>query len=77
MVATMAKRRTGEARPSSAEPEADAKINTNIDPVIRRQMDLFIETHNAEDEHPASIRSTVEGALKMYLRDKGFWPPKK
>lgn len=49
---------------------------TYVDADIRAALDAFIRTHNQSDEHPASLRSCVEAALKMYLREKGFWPPK-
>lgn len=53
-----------------------AYLNTQIDEDIRAQVDAFIADHNAKDEHHATLRSTVEAALKLYLKSKGFWPPK-
>jgi len=52
-----------------------ANINTYVDEDLRQQLDAFIEAHNAKDEHPATVRSTIEAALRMYLKSKGFWPP--
>lgn len=45
-----------------------------IDEDIRAGMDAFIAQHNATDDHPASVRSTVEAALRSYLKSKNFWP---
>lgn len=53
-----------------------SQLNTQIDEDIRAQVDVFIAEHNAKDEHHATLRSTVEAALKMYLTSKGLWPPK-
>lgn len=69
-------------RRSKPKPAADAKkparaganINTYVDEDIRAAMDAFIEKHNEKDEHPATVRSTIEAALKMYLKANGFWP---
>lgn len=73
---------TSPRRPAAAKAEEPKKgvrsgknINTNVDDDVRDQLDAYIEAHNAKDEHPASIRSTVEAALKLYLKGKGFWPP--
>jgi hypothetical protein len=70
----MAQRKKPDAATHPA--RSGANINANVDEDIRAQMDAFIADHNAKDEHPASVRSTVEAALKAYLREKGFWPPK-
>ena len=51
-------------------------INTQIDDDIREQMDAFIADYNAKAEHHATLRSTIEAALKMYLTSKSHWPPK-
>lgn len=51
-------------------------VNTQIDEDIRAAMDAYIADHNAKDEHYATLRSTIEAALKQYLKSKGFWPLK-
>ncbi|MDB5307049.1 MAG: hypothetical protein JWO38_1251 [Gemmataceae bacterium] len=69
------KDRTGKSGPKRPNRSGVA-LGCYIDADIRQQMDVFIAEHNQSDEHPASVRSTVEAALKMYLRAKGFYPPK-
>jgi len=67
---------TEKPRASRPADKGDATLNTKLDAVIREQMDAYIADHNEKDEHHATLRSTVEAALKMYLKSKGFWPPK-
>jgi hypothetical protein len=63
-------------KPANRPPgEREPKINTNLDPAVRRALDGYIAAWNATHEHPATIRTTVEAALKMFLRSKGHWPP--
>lgn len=52
-------------------------LNSYIDEDVRFQLDEFLRDYNSKNEHPASLRSSIEAALKMYLKDKGFWPPPK
>ena len=49
-------------------------LNLRIDEDIHAAMESYIADHNSKDEHKASKTSTVEGALKQYLKSKGFWP---
>lgn len=58
--------------------EGQSPLNLNVDADLRDCLDRYIEQHNADEknEHHATVRSTVEAALKMYLKSKGFWPPK-
>ena len=51
-------------------------LNFYVDEELRKALDAFIADYNARNEHPASLRSTLEAALKAYLKGKGFWPPK-
>lgn len=76
-MSVMAKSRAdkSEAAESKRPNRSGVPINTHIDEDIRAAIDAFIADHNAKDEHAATLRSTVEGALKMYLKAKGFWPP--
>lgn len=71
----MAKQRV-KTNGGAKDPTDDAKLNTGIDPELRRQMDQYIADWNARNPHPATIRSTVEAAMKMFLRDAGYWGEK-
>lgn len=53
-----------------------AAVQAFIDPEIRAAVDDFIEDYNAENEHKATLTSTLEAALKMYLAARGHWPRK-
>jgi hypothetical protein len=44
-----------------------------IDTDLRKAIDDYIASYNEASEHPASVRSTVEAALKAFLVEKGFW----
>lgn len=62
--------------PAENEPtRAGVQLNAVVDQEIRDQLTAYMKAHNASDEHRATIRSCLEAALKMYLKDKGFWPP--
>ena len=49
-------------------------LGTYTDDDIRAALDAYIADHNATAEHPATVRSAVEAALKLFLKGKGFWP---
>jgi hypothetical protein len=51
-------------------------VNAQIDPEVRAAMDAYIAYYNNNHIHHASIRSTLEAALKDFLRKEGHWPPK-
>lgn len=51
-------------------------LSCYVDEDIRAAMDDYVAKHNETAEHPASVRSTVEAALKAFLNGKGFWPRK-
>lgn len=63
MSATRAKRR---------KPDP-VNVFIKLDPDVRRATDDYIAAHNATGEHRATIKSTVEAALKLFLGGKGFW----
>ncbi len=57
-------------------PERSGKVTqAYIDPEIRAALDRYIEEHNNTQDHPATITSTIEAALKKYLAAAGHWPP--
>jgi DNA-directed RNA polymerase sigma subunit (sigma70/sigma32) len=64
-----------DAEKSKKVNRSGSALNTQIDEDVRDQLDAYIEDHNAKNEHHATIRSTLEAALKLYLKAKGFWPP--
>lgn len=70
-------------KPVKTEPDDAKKANRTGSPVsvyvdedIRAAVDAYVDDHNTKNEHHATLRSTIEAALKMYLKAKGFWPPK-
>ena len=58
-------------RPNRTAPQ----LGTSIDTAIREAMMSYIAEYNETAEHEATIRTTVEAALKAFLRSKSFWPP--
>ena len=68
--------RPKKAKPAKKPNRTGVALGCYIDEELRTQMDAFIASHNQSDDHPASVRSTVEAALRAYLKGKGFWPPK-
>lgn len=73
------------AKPKPVKVEVDDPKKSNrtgsalslyVDEDIREQIDAYIEDHNDKNEHHATLRSTIEAAIRMYLKSKGFWPPK-
>lgn len=62
--------------PAKRNVRSGSPVNVYIDEDLRTAVDAFISAHNLKDEHPASLRSTVEASLRQYLKEKGFWPPK-
>jgi hypothetical protein len=64
-----------EDQPPKKGGRSGSPLNAIVDESIRQQMDAYIESYNARNVHPASIRSTLEAALKMFLKAEGFWPP--
>lgn len=65
-------------KPTKKEPpnRSGTPVTVYIDSDVRAAMDTYISEHNETAEHKASIRSTVEAALKRYLKESGHWPPK-
>jgi hypothetical protein len=59
--------------------EADVPLNTHLRPLLRKQLEAYIDAQNRDvnSDHRTSIRSTVEAALREFLKSKGFWPPSK
>lgn len=52
---------------------AGVALGCYIDTDIRRAMDTYIAKYNVTAKHPASVRSTVEAGLKMFLEAEGYW----
>ncbi|MFO0799196.1 MAG: hypothetical protein U0804_17140 [Gemmataceae bacterium] len=72
----MAKKRKAAAAAEPKRVRPGAPIQAFVDPEIRGAMDDFIRDYNEQNEHKASVTSTLEAALKMYLSAKGHWPRK-
>jgi len=62
--------------PAKRPQRTGVALNSYIDEEVRAALDTFLADYNDKNEHPASLRSSIEAALKMYLKSKGFWPPK-
>jgi hypothetical protein len=63
------------AKPQKKKPNrSGTPLGTTVDEDIRAAIDTFIAEHNTTAEHPASVRSTVESALRGFLFVKGHWP---
>lgn len=71
---SMAKKKPGTVKTTPSNPRSGSAIQAFIDPEIREAMDSFIESYNEQNEHKATVRSTLEASLKMYLSAKGHWP---
>ena len=72
MISVMAKAKgTGGGRKKAN--RSGVALGCYIDTDIREAMDAYIANHNGTAEHPASVRSTVEAALRAFLASKGFW----
>jgi hypothetical protein len=74
MISSMAR---SEKKPESEKKGARSGASlgvTYVDEEIRAALDAYMASHNATAEHPATLRSSVEAALKVYLSPKGFWP---
>ncbi|WP_439628204.1 hypothetical protein [Gemmata sp.] len=70
---SMAKKKP-QAEGTGKRARTGAPVQAFIDPDIRAAVDAYIEAYNAENEHKATLTSTLEAALKMYLTNKGHWP---
>jgi hypothetical protein len=51
-------------------------LNLRIDEDLYAAMEEYIADNNSRDVHKASKTSTVELALKQFLKTHGFWPRK-
>lgn len=49
-------------------------INTRIDLDLRTAVEAYIKSPDREFE--PTIAQVIEKALKLLLREEGFWPPK-
>ena len=63
-------------KPDKPRVRSGDPVQAFIDPDIREAMDAYIASYNAGHDHKASVRSTLEGALRKYLEAEGFWPPR-
>lgn len=72
----MAKKKPSAGKPADKRARSGAAVQAFIDPEVRAAVDDFMEDYNAEHEHKATLTSTLEAALKMYLTSKGHWPRK-
>lgn len=54
-----------------------ATLNIQCDPELRGATEDYIADFNGKNESRVSLRSTTESALRLFLREKGFWPRKK
>ncbi|VTR92172.1 unnamed protein product [Gemmata massiliana] len=69
MISVMPKKSTGRKKAN----RTGVALGCYIDADIRKSMDDYIAKYNETAEHPASVRSTVEAALRAFLSDRGFW----
>lgn len=60
-------------RPNRAGVPLSVYIDEDIDEAMRNYMESYNDSH----PHRATLRSTVELALKALLKSEGHYPPKK
>jgi hypothetical protein len=73
----MTPRKPTGGKPGKKPNRSGVALGCYVDTDIREAMDAYIANHNETSEHPASVRSTVEAALKAFLKGKGFYPLQK
>jgi hypothetical protein len=66
---TPATEETAEKSGRSGQP-----VNIYVDDDIRAAVDAYIRDHNGKHDHKATLRSTIEASIRLYLKAHGFWP---
>ena len=68
--------RKPKAKPADKRARSGASIQAFIDPEVRAAMDSYIEGYNSSHDHKATVTTTIEAALRLFLKSEGHWPPK-